>query len=92
MNPGAHPDFAAERFGDLVDRVVVLVLGEPEVRCGEPRPSRLRSRDRPTPVELPVGQGEDEDVRQPHLRSTEQQGVAPHGPSADQREHQQHQG
>ena len=73
-------DVAGHPVGDLrrapahlVDRVVVLVLREPEV--GElDLLARLKApRDRPAAIHLPVDQGEGDDVRHPDLNGGEQQ-------------------
>ena len=91
MNPGAQPDFAADRAATSSIASWSSSCGKRKSAAGRPGRGGLGPRDRAAAVELPVGQREDEDVGQPHLGGGEQQRVALVRRAADQRADQQHQ-
>ena len=67
MNPGVHPVLRRGAPRDFGDRVVVLVLREPEVGRRQPRVGNAHSADRAAAVEFPEREGEDQHVGKPDL-------------------------
>jgi len=87
MNPGGQPGLAAER------RATSLIASwssswETEVHGGKSWTCGLGPGDGAAAVELPEGQGEDQDVGGPYLSGRDQQRAAAGVPSGDQGMHQ----
>ncbi|MFE2413458.1 hypothetical protein ACFXDE_34495 [Kitasatospora sp. NPDC059408] len=71
-----------------LDSIVVLVLGEPEVRKRQFGALGLAAHHRAAAVELPEREAEDDDAGGPDLEGGQQQGAALLGLAGDHGVHQ----